>query len=1035
MKANTWSSPGRPARRGIPRQVKAVLVVLSLLATAGVVNQFAGAQPVGNPGNLNLKIVGGNVRLGAQSFGLDPSEFTECSDGENNDGDPSNPADAQDTLVDFPADPQCTSADDNSEAAAGFQAKQETTITGTVSSTGVVNVPQSGIFFPPLYQFAQGGVLTVQIRPTGPGTGTLNPLTGVATLNISLRISITGTAGGFDLGSGCGVGPFTLNLTTGTTNPPPPNEPITGSLYDATTGRATVVNNSFSVPGADSCGPLGAASGPLGAALGVPAPAGVNTAILVVEANPKVTKGVNASNVPSVTTGNAPLTVNFNGTGSTAVKPIASYEWDFGNGQTATGPTAFTTYSTPGTYQAKLTVTDTDGDKDVSLQTITVNTPPNVPPTAAIGSSGTGGQAPYTVSFDGTGSSDPDGSITSYAWNFGNDRTATTPTASATYTQPGTYTVTLTVTDNQGATGTATRQIVVTGAPNVVPNAVIRTVSVAGTIPLTVNLSGGNSNDPDGTIVGYAWDLGNGQTGTGAAIQAVYTEAGSYTVTLTVTDDRGATSTQTLVIEVSEDSNIAPGADFVADPVSGTVPLTVDFDGSASADVDGTIASYAWNFGNGQNATGVVPPAATYTFPGTYTVTLTVTDNKGATGTATQTITVTPPPNQSPTGNITATPTTGNAPLLVQLSSAGSSDPDGAITGYSWNFGNGSTSTSPNPSAIYNTPGVYTVQLTVTDNQGATSVRSQTITVNPANQAPVPVISANVFSGPSPLTVSFNGANSNDPDGSIVSYAWNFGNGQTATGPLASATFAQGSYTVRLTVVDNRGTSRNTTVTIVAGATNVRPTAVISALPTSGPAPLLVTLGSAGSADPDGSIISYAWDFGNGQTATGTATQANFTVAGTYTITLTVTDNRGAKGTATETVVVDPPAPVRDRARLQFGGGVSYSFDGTTNGTGLRVQRDAFGVVSVTGSAPYTGAGGSNATVTINLSRFLIFNAFTGTVTVNDPQNGMNNVTTTLFLSPLSSPSLTAARGSGQGTLTNPTRNYTMAFTIDDRAA
>ena len=85
------------------------------------------------------------------------------------------------------------------------------------------------------------------------------------------------------------------------------------------------------------------------------------------------------------------------------MRPIASYEWDFGNGQTATGPTAFTTYTTPGTYQAKLTVTDTDGDKDVSTQTITVNTPPNVPPTAAIGSSGTGGQAPYTVNFDGTG--------------------------------------------------------------------------------------------------------------------------------------------------------------------------------------------------------------------------------------------------------------------------------------------------------------------------------------------------------------------------------------------------------------------------------------------------------------------------------------------------------------------------------------------------------------------------------------------------------------------------------------------------------
>lgn len=1036
MKAHSTPTGHRRRILGTSGRVRGILLVLALLGTALAVNPFADAQPVGNPGNLNLKIVGGNVRLGAQQFGLDPTDTFECSDGENNDGDPTNPADAQDLLIDFPADPQCTSPEDNSEAAAGFQAKQDTTINGTISASGVVNVPQSGIFFPPIYQFAQGGVLTVQIRPTGAGTGTLNPLTGVASLNISLRISITGTAGGFDLGSGCGVGPFTLALTTGTTNPPPPNEPITGELYDADTGRATVVNNSFSVPGADSCGPLGAASGPLGAALGVPAPAGVNTAVLVVEANPAITKGVNASNVPSVETGNAPLTVNFNGTGSTAVRPITSYEWDFGNGETATGPTAFTTYTTPGTYQSKLTVTDDQGDKDVEIRTITVNVPPNVPPTAAIGSSGSGGQAPYTVNFDGTGSSDPDGSIVSYAWDFGNDRTATTPTGSATYTQPGTYTVTLTVTDNQGATGTTTREIVVTGAPNIPPNAVIRTVSVAGTIPLTVNLSGGNSNDPDGSIASYAWDLGNGQTGTGAAIQAVYTEAGIYTVTLTVTDDKGATATQTLEIEVSEDSNIAPGADFVADPVSGTAPLQVNFDGSASADVDGTIASYAWNFGNGQNGTGPTPPAVTYVLPGTYTATLTVTDNKGATGTATQVITVNRPPNQSPTPNVTATPVSGNAPLLVQLSSAGSADPDGAIVGYSWNFGNGTTSTSPNPSAIYNTAGVYTAQLTVTDNDGATAVRSQTITVNPANVPPVPVIASNVVTGPAPLSVSFNGAGSSDPDGSIVSYSWNFGNGETANGPLASTTYnSVGSYVVRLTVVDDRGASRNTTITVVAGTTNVRPVAVLSALPTSGPAPLLVQLNSAGSNDPDGSITSRSWDLGNGQTATGSTTQFNYTVPGTYTVALTVTDNRGAKTTATETIVVDPPAAPKDRVRLQLSGDVNYTYDGRVDSGNLVVTRDAFGISGVGGFATYTGPGNPNATVSVNLSRFFIFNAFIGTVTVDDPVNGVTNATGNVFFGSLSSPSATSARGNAAGALQSPTRNFNMAFTIDDRAA
>ncbi|MFZ4432890.1 MAG: PKD domain-containing protein [Microthrixaceae bacterium] len=1017
--------------------MQAAVLAVALLATTVVTAQVAGAQPVGNPGTVNFTIIGGSVRLGAQDVPLEPKEFPECSDGKNNDGDPLNPSAAQDLLVDFPADPQCTSALDNSEAASGFQVKQDTVFTGTVGANGSITIPQSGVVFPPQYVFAEGGVITALVQPTGNATGNVNPITGATTLQVPLRLKIEGSAQGIDLGGSCIVGPFTLNLRTGTTTPPAGFDPIVGVPYNPETGEATLVDNNFSVPGATGCGPLGAASGPLSAAFGLPSPAGVNRATLVTRATPKVTKGVVASNVPSVSTGIAPLTVNFNGTGSTAVKPIAAYEWDFTNDGTvdATGPTAFTTYSTPGTYQARLRVVDTDGDADTSIVTVTVNEPPNTPPVAAIGSSGTGGQAPYTVNFDGTGSSDPDGSIVGYAWDFGNDRTATTATGSATYTQPGTYTVTLTVTDNRGATGTTTREIVVTGAPNVAPNAVIRTVSVAGTIPLTVNLSGGNSNDPDGSIVGYNWDLGNGQTGTGAAIQAVYTEAGSYTVTLTVTDDRGATGTQTLVVDVSEDSNIAPGADFEADVVSGTAPLTVNFDGTASADVDGTIASYAWNFGNGQNGTGAVPAAATYTFPGTYTATLTVTDNKGATGTATKTITVTPPPNQSPSGSVSASTAVGNAPLLVQLSSAGSTDPDGAITAYSWNLGNGSTSTSPNPSAIYNSAGVYTVQLTVTDNQGATSVRSQTITVNPANVAPTAVIAANRFNGPSPLVVNFNGAGSSDPDGSIVSYAWNFGNGQTASGPLASATFAQGSYTVRLTVTDNRGTSRFTTVNIVAGATNVQPIARVTALPTAGPAPLLVSFSGIGSSDPDGSIISYSWNFGDGTSATGQVVQKTYTIFGTYTATLTVTDNRGATRTASETIVVDPPVPTRDRIRLGYTGGLNYSFDGATNGIGLRVQRDVFGVASVTGSAPYTGPGGSNATVSVNLSRFLIFNAYSGTITVNDPQNGLVNVTTSLFLSSLSSPSGNSARGLAAGTLSNPTRTYTLGFTIDDRAS
>lgn len=1029
MKAyTTVTGRGRRRIRG-SRAVPLALLTLAILATF-LRSPLVSAQPVGNPGNLNFKIVGGYARVGAQLVDLEPKEFTECSDGENNDGDPLDPEAGQDQLIDYPADPECVSPEDNSETAPGLQPKQEASISGTVNAAGAVSVPQSGVFFPPTWVYAQGGVLTVQVVPTAASTGTVNPLTGAATLNISLKISITGTAGGFDLGAGCGVGPFSIPLSTGTTNPPPPNEPISGEPYSSDTGQGTFVNNSFSVPGASSCGPLNAANGPLSAAFGVPAPAGTNTMVLKVESVPKIAKGVNASNVPSATTGIAPMTVNFNGTGSTAAKSITSYEWDFGNGETASGPTAFTTYATPGTYTAKLTVTDSDGDKDVQQKTITVNEPPNVPPTATIGASGSGGQAPYSVSFDGTGSSDPDGSIASYSWDFGNDRTATTPTASANYTQPGTYTVTLTVTDNRGATGTATKVIEVTGAPNVPPTAVIRTVSVAGTIPLTVNLSGANSSDPDGSIASYDWDLGNGVTGTGAAIQAVYSEAGTYTVTLTVTDNRGATNTQMLEINVSEDSNLPPSADFTLDPSSGPAPLAVGFDGTNSSDVDGSIVSWAWNFGNGQNGTGPTPAAAIYTLPGTYNVTLTVTDNKGATGTLTKVVTVNPPPNQSPVANVTATPTAGNAPLLVQLSSAGSADPDGAVTGYSWNFGNGQTSTSPNPSATYSSPGTYVVSLTVTDNDGASAVKSTTITVNPANLPPVPVITASTLTGPAPLTVSLNGAGSSDPDGSITAYAWDLGNGDTATGPLASLTYTTaGSYVVKLTVTDNRGASRTTSKTVVAGATNVKPIAVVTAMPTSGPAPLVVQLSALGSNDPDGSIVGYAWNFGDGRSATGPVSSITYTTPGTYTVTLTATDNRGAKGTATEQIVVDPPQVQRDRVRVQLSGAVNYVFDGPLTGGNIWVNKDAFGVSSVNGGGTY----GQGASVSVGLDRFLWFNAYIGNITINDPANGVNGVSAGIFLGSLSRPSATSVRGDANGN-TADFRPFTLSFTIDDRS-
>ena len=236
------------------------------------------------------------------------------------------------------------------------------------------------------------------------------------------------------------------------------------------------------------------------------------------------------------------------------------------------------------------------------------------------------------VSVNGSASTDPDGTVASYAWDFGDGSTGTGVTASHTYAAAGTYTVRLTVTDDRGATGTTTRAVTVATAPNTSPTASFtHTENLLG---LSVN--GSASSDPDGTISSYSWSWGDGTpAGSGATATHTYAAAGTYTVQLTVTDNLGATgSTSTPVTVVV---NQAPTASFT--DTGSFLDLAVD--GSASSDPDGTIATYAWNWGDGTASGSGATASHTYAASGTYTVRLTVTDDRGATGTTTKTVTVT----------------------------------------------------------------------------------------------------------------------------------------------------------------------------------------------------------------------------------------------------------------------------------------------------------------------------------------------------------------------------------------------------------
>ncbi|MFN8105043.1 MAG: PKD domain-containing protein [Acidimicrobiia bacterium] len=969
------------------RRLITLVVVTGMLVLGGPLIEPAFAQKVSNPGNFSLNVGGGQLAIGATSFSLTPNPLPQCSDGIDNEASSNAPLDGK---IDYPTDPECSSALDDSELVGGYQPKVDVSISGTIDAAGNVNVPTSGVVFPNAYMYdATAGIITIQIIPSHAATGTLNPLTGAASIRVRIYIKLTNSGGSVSLGSSCTIGtsasPIDLNvLTTGTTSPPGPNTPITGVPYNPADGTATLVNNSFSVPGASSCGPLGLANSSINSALGLPSAAGKNTAIMSGSVTPILGKGVVASGTATPASGFTPLPVNFDSSASTASAGIANRQWDLDGDGTyeATGTTASHTYTSGGTVNAKLKITDTQGDTDVKTIPVTANVPGNSPPSAALTATPTNGQAPLAVSFDGSGSSDSDGSIVSYDWNFGDGNTGMGVSASHTYTTGGSFTATLTVTDNQGATATASTTVTV-APPNQAPTASFTRTPTSGKAPLAVNFDASASQDPDGSIASWAWDFGDTGTGTGQTASHTYTAPGTYTASLVVTDNQGLTATTTRTVNVV--ANQAPTASFSRTPAAGAAPLTVSVNAGSSSDPDGSIVSYGWDFGDGNTATGVTA-SNSYGTPGTYTITLTVTDDNGATATATRNVTVNPASsgNADPIAAFSRTPSLGDSPLAVALDASASVDTDGTIASYDWDFGDGNTGTGLTASHTYAAAGSYTVSLTVTDDGGGTDTATHVVTVTTpqANQVPVASFTRTPSHANAPAAVSVDASASSDPDGSVASYAWDFGDSATGTGVTASHTYSvAGTYTITLTATDDDGATATTTHTVVVDAAlptpNQNPVAAFTRSPASGDAPLAVHFDSSASSDSDGTIVSRAWDFGDSTTDSGATADHTYAAPGTYTAALTVTDDDGATASTEHTVVVAATpnlSPIASFTRTPASGeapvsvAVDASASSDTDGSIASYAWD-FGDSStgfgVTGSHSYATPGTYTITLTV----------------------------------------------------------------------
>jgi len=259
--------------------------------------------------------------------------------------------------------------------------------------------------------------------------------------------------------------------------------------------------------------------------------------------------------------------------------------------------------------------------------------------------------------------------------------------------------------------------------------AVITASTTNGPAPLSV---GFNASTSTGTIASYLWDFGDGSTATTQTVNHIYTNAGTYTARLTLTDNVGQTNTATVAVTAASapiTPATPPTAVISSSAATGPAPITVSFDGSGSTATNATLNAYNWSFGDGGSATGSKVSHA-YTTAGTFTATLTVTDSKGQTSEVGTPVIVTAPvvTNKAPQAVISATPISGSAPLTVSFDGGGSTDSDGAISSYVWNFGDGSSATGKTVSHTYTTEATFTATLQVTDDKGENGAASVTIT-------------------------------------------------------------------------------------------------------------------------------------------------------------------------------------------------------------------------------------------------------------------------------------------------------------------
>lgn len=509
-----------------------------------------------------------------------------------------------------------------------------------------------------------------------------------------------------------------------------------------------------------------------------------------------------------------------------------SYSGNSANPNISANATATHLYEAPGKYLVALQVENQNGKTATYTKEIEIrdkNEAPIVDATYTTNES----DDYLEVTFDGSMTFDIENDVLTFKWETGDGSESSKRTFTYRYIKKGTFVPKVTVSDSLGASTVKYLDEITCLGPNSPPVAVLNISPSVGYLPLTVMLSGKDSFDNDGEITNYKWTISKdrsqkSEVREGEEIEYEFTEAGEYNVTLSVTDSRNKTIEKTDIIKVLKPNPIASAS---VDKTSGESPLSVQFSSDGSRDFDSSIVNVRWNFGDGTEDSTEPSPIHTYTKPGAYLPTLTVSTTDGRVK-KTNTRTIIVSENNGPQAIISVLePVTLGIPneAMIKLSAKNSFDPKlNQMLSYSWSWAAYELDKNKNLvdisevinkqiradgeefSYTFTAPGQYTPILEVKTEDGRIGrVNGETITILPS-QDPVAIaqITSDKFSGEDTLTVNFDGSGSYDPktDGQIVSYLWEFGDGETSSEITPVHTYnIPGTYNAKLTVQDNRG--------------------------------------------------------------------------------------------------------------------------------------------------------------------------------------------------------------------------------------